>query len=96
MTPLGPEREHYWRVQRMARAAGADPAAAFSSGALGQDDWTALVARCRACPWSDGCASWLARFEAEDHPPLSAPPGGCINQDTIAALAACQRRDVKR
>ena len=96
MTPLGPEREHYWRVQRMARATGADPAAAWREGALDRNAWTGLVARCRACPWSDGCASWLARFEAEDHPPAGTPPGGCINRDTLAALAARHERDGTR
>lgn len=96
MKPLGPEREHYWRVQRMARAAGADPAAAWREGTLGADDWTALVARCRACPWDGACASWLARFEAAERPTVSTPPDGCINRDRLAALAAPNERLRKR
>lgn len=96
MKPLGAEREHYWRVQRMARAAGADPAAAWAQGALDAADWTALVARCRSCPWPEGCARWLARFEGAELPPHKGPPAACINRDTLTALAQDAEEETPR
>lgn len=57
--PLGDERSHYWRVQRMARATGVDLAEAQRRGVLPQDDWAGMVWRCRACLWAEGCARWL-------------------------------------
>lgn len=87
MTPMGPEREHYWRVQRMARAAGADPAAVWAAGGLDAGSWRALVERCRGCPWSAGCARWLARAEGTDRDGPIPPPGACVNSDALTALA---------
>jgi hypothetical protein len=86
MTPKGPEREHYWRLQRMAHAAGADPAAAWAAGRLDAPRWQALIERCRDCPWRAGCARWLARNERTDHDRPTAPPGACLNAEAITAL----------
>ncbi|REC54038.1 hypothetical protein DRV84_14365 [Rhodosalinus sediminis] len=86
MTPKGSEREHYWRVQRMAHAAGADPAAAWAAGRLDAPRWQALIERCRDCPWRAGCARWLARIERTDPDTPAAPPRACLNAEAITAL----------
>ena len=80
--PLGKTNEHYWRVQRMARANGTDLVRAAEDGALSQEDWAAMVHRCRACKWAEGCKRWLSHPEAG----LRETPEGCVNRLTFAAL----------
>ena len=87
MRTLGPERVHYWRVLRMARVAGAEPARAWDEGRLDRDRWVGAVERCRACPWADGCARWLDRQERRADPSNPDVPGGCMNRDLLTALA---------
>lgn len=79
---LGDETEHYWLVQRMARAAGVDLVAATEAGALSQEDWAGIVTRCRSCQWSEGCQSWLSQPVDEERP----FPESCINRKRLAAL----------
>lgn len=80
--PLGATKLHYWRVQRMARANGTDLVGAAAHGALSQEDWAAMVHRCRGCKWTDGCRRWLS------HPAtgLRDTPEGCANRRHFAAL----------
>lgn len=57
--PLGEENEHYWLVQRMAKATGVDLVAAWEQDLLSTEDWAAIVNRCRTCQWAEGCGRWL-------------------------------------
>ena len=57
--PLGDPRVHLMRVRRMAKAVGADPAAAQNAGLLEHDDWVAMVERCRTCEIPAACDRWL-------------------------------------
>lgn len=82
--PLGDATAHVWRLRRMARAAGLDPAAASEAGLLPQEDWAALVTTCRACPDPDGCARWLDRSRGEV---VGCAPDLCPQGDRIKALA---------
>ena len=82
--PLGDETEHYWLVQRMARASGTDLVEASDTGALTQADWAGMVHRCRGCAWADGCQRWLSQpVDA-----LREAPADCLNHDRFAALQA--------
>ncbi|SDH42407.1 DUF6455 family protein [Alloyangia pacifica] len=89
--PLGDERTHYWRVQRMARATGVDLAEAQRLGVLPQRDWAGMVGRCRGCLWSEDCDHWLD-FRAEldndesEQDALRTCPEDCVNRRTFAAL----------
>ena len=80
--PLGETKDHYWLVQRMARANGTDLVRAAEDGALSQEDWAAMVHRCRACKWAEGCKRWLSHPETE----LRETPEGCVNRHHFAAL----------
>ena len=53
--PLGDATEHYWRVQRMARATGLDLVEAQQDGALDPRHWAGMVRRCRGCAWAEAC-----------------------------------------
>lgn len=81
---LGSEVDHYWLVQRMAKTADVDLSAAYAAGELTQEDWSAMVTRCRGCAWTEGCKDWL------DIPGQAAetPPEGCLNRARMAALKA--------
>ncbi|WP_203595260.1 DUF6455 family protein [Salipiger sp. PrR002] len=88
--PLGDERAHFWRVQRMARATGVDLVAAQDHGLLPQSDWAAMVGRCRGCLWAEGCDRWLGHLEpmeagSEGNAPRACPED-CVNSRTFAAL----------
>ncbi|WP_240989086.1 DUF6455 family protein [Salipiger mangrovisoli] len=86
--PLGDERTHYWRVQRMARATGLDLAEAQRLGVLPQHDWAGMVGRCRGCLWAENCDRWLdKRPEMTDD--LCGPrtcPEDCVNRRVFATL----------
>ncbi len=79
--PLGDARQHLMRVRRMAKALGADPAAAREAGILGHDEWAGIVTRCRSCPAPGDCDRWLDRHEAA---PDAMP--GCLNGDVLKRL----------
>ncbi|WP_417205539.1 DUF6455 family protein [Antarctobacter sp.] len=80
--PLGDEVEHYWLVQRMAKATGVDLVRAVEDGLLTQDGWARIVSRCRGCTWADGCGHWLDAPVEGDRP----LPDLCINRKRLAAL----------
>ena len=84
--PLGPARAHYWLVQRMARATGADPAGAWAEGRLSASEWKAMVERCRSCEEPDRCLRWLEARELQGGAPDAARPR-CRNRDRLAELA---------
>ncbi|GGF61861.1 MULTISPECIES: DUF6455 family protein [Mameliella] len=81
-TVLGDETEHYWLVQRMAKATGVDLVGAMDAGLLTQEDWAGLVTRCRGCTWSEGCGQWLNK-PVDD---TRSFPGTCLNRKRLAAL----------
>lgn len=80
--PLGDPVSHYWLAQRMARAVGVDLARASAEQRLSQEDWAAMVTRCRGCGWLEGCTRWLDRPQDE---PRDIPPN-CVNRDCLANL----------
>ena len=80
--PLGDETEHYWLVQRMAKATGVDLVRAMEAGLLSQDDWAGIVNRCRGCEWAEGCGQWLGR-PVDD---TRAFPEPCLNRKRLASL----------
>lgn len=90
--PLGDENEHFWLVQRMAKATGTDLVAAMDDGALTNEDWSAMVQHCRGCAWADGCHHWL------DQPGTDRPrgvPQTCVNHERFARLRADYRTAAK-
>lgn len=52
---LGPQTEHFWLVQRMAKAAGVNLVQAWDAGLIDHEGWSGIVTRCRGCQWTDGC-----------------------------------------
>lgn len=86
--PLGDEKEHYWLVQRMAQANGTDLVTASDEGLLLQEEWAAMVQRCRGCAWAEGCQRWLDKpVEA-----VRTTPRDCVNHRHFAALQRKLRR----
>jgi hypothetical protein len=79
MQRLGPVREHFWLVRRMADAANSDLGAAMAQGRLSHADWAGMVNRCRACPWADRCKDWL-----DAGPQAGEAPGECANRVEFA------------
>ncbi|NIZ11658.1 DUF6455 family protein [Pseudooceanicola sp. HF7] len=78
MKPLGNQVEHYWLVQRMAKAVGTDLAAAYEDGRIGDADWAAMVGRCRNCQVTCACKDWLTEAELEGTQ-RDATVAGCEN-----------------
>ncbi|WP_305967943.1 MULTISPECIES: DUF6455 family protein [unclassified Mameliella] len=81
-TVLGDETEHYWLVQRMAKATGVDLVGATDAGLLSQEDWAGIVTCCRGCGWSQRCDQWLNK-PVDD---TRSFPGNCLNRKRLAAL----------
>lgn len=79
---LGDTTEHFWLIQRMAKTSGLDLAEAMHQGALDQDDWAAMVNRCRGCAWAEGCHRWL---DVVDQRSDSAPEP-CLNRARMMEL----------
>ena len=81
---LGPEIEHYWLVQRMAKATGVDLVEAWDRGLLTSEDWAAIITRCRGCQWVEGCDRYLnVPTEA-----TRTAPGPCLNKARLARIKA--------
>ena len=78
--PLGRPRHHYWLVQRMAHATGADLVRAWEAGELRPRDWAAMVGRCRGCPRARRCERLLALEEAAN------PPEFCLNSKKLKEI----------
>ena len=79
---LGDKIEHLWLVQRMAKVAGVDLAAAMETGTLSSEDWSKLVSRCRGCAWAGSCSEWLdQQFTVVEN-----APGECINGNAMSGL----------
>ncbi|WP_236045295.1 MULTISPECIES: DUF6455 family protein [Pseudooceanicola] len=76
--PLGDLKDHFWLVQRMARAVGTDLARAMDEGRLDEGAWSEMITRCRGCEAACDCKSWLEAAEREDTPREAAMPG-CAN-----------------
>ncbi len=91
MKPLGEVKEHFWLVQRMARATGADLDAAQDCGELKVEDWAAMVTRCRGCAGPESCRDWLDTAERAEADPQPAP-GICMNRAVFARLGTAQDR----
>jgi len=75
---------HFWLVQDMARAQGADLVAARRSGALSLDDWSALLTRCRSCEHVQPCKAFLKGNRRKEEQALA----GCENRQLFAELGA--------
>ena len=58
-TVLGDKTEHYWLVQRMAKASGVNLVRAVEEGLLSQADWAGIVTRCQGCRRAGDCEHWL-------------------------------------
>lgn len=79
---LGPATDHYWLVQRMAKATGVDIVHASNAGLMNQDEWAEVVTTCRACVWAEGCARWLDLQEDAIQP----TPETCLNRQKMQAM----------
>ncbi len=81
---LGPENEHFWLVQRMAKATGIDLVKAADVDLMTQKDWADIVTHCRGCNWSDGCGRWLDKPREG----LRDLPQPCVNRTRLAEIKA--------
>jgi len=81
---LGTEIEHYWLVQRMAKATKVDLVKAFDAGLIFSEDWVGLVTRCRGCQWTEGCDRFLNRTDPSAQP----APAPCRNRERLAEIRA--------
>ena len=87
---LGPEKAHYWLVQRMLKRTGADAVAAFEAGELTSEDWAAMLTRCRTCAAPDKCLRLLDALDDTGHD----APDYCLNRDALADLPHTTEKDV--
>lgn len=85
MKPMGDQREHYWLVQRMAKALGCDTVEAMANGTLESSEWSDMVTRCRGCEVKCACKLWLNRAELDAAPRAEAIEG-CENALVFAAI----------
>lgn len=85
MKPMGNQRDHYWLVQRMAKALGCDTVQAMEDGTLNASDWSDMVTRCRGCQATCACKLWLSRAELDTAPRAEAMDG-CENALVFAAI----------
>ncbi len=81
---LGPQKEHYWLVQRMAKATGVDLVRAMEEGVIDQADWAGIVTHCRGCQWTGGCQEWL-NLPVDDERHV---PGDCENRERFLRMRA--------
>lgn len=79
---LGAKADHYWLVQRMAKATGVDLVRASEAEVLDQETWSDVVTRCRACVWAEGCARWLDMSDDAERP----APENCLNRQKMDAI----------
>lgn len=86
MHRLGPLKQHYWKLQDMLRATGADAVSAFDDGALSSEDWAEMVAQCRGCQWTRGCKAFLAGLAGARRTVRA--PDHCRNRAKVNALRA--------
>ena len=82
MKPLGNTVNHFWKMNRMARVTGVDPAEAYEKGDLSTAEWADMVTRCRGCDWVDGCGRFLDMHVEGD----AAVPEACANYDVFKRL----------
>ncbi len=57
---LGDPEEAFWLTRSVARVIGLDLSAAMRSGALGPQEYSDMVTRCRLCQDFGACRNWLA------------------------------------
>ncbi|PYG26424.1 DUF6455 family protein [Pelagimonas varians] len=81
---LGPEMEHFWLVQRMAKATGIDLVEAADADVMSQKDWASIVTHCRGCGWAEGCGKWLNKPKDE----VRDLPSKCVNRPRLAEIKA--------
>lgn len=81
---LGPENEHFWLVQRMAKATGVDLVQAADLNIMTQHDWADIVTHCRGCDWSQSCGRWLKQSQDAER----ALPENCVNRSRLAEIKA--------
>lgn len=81
---LGPKNDHFWLVQRMAKATGIDLVGAADADVMSQQDWAGIVTHCRGCGWSDGCGKWLNKSNDD----VRNVPSRCINRSRLAEIKA--------
>ncbi|WP_238365952.1 DUF6455 family protein [Mesobacterium pallidum] len=86
---IGDIRDHYWLVQRMAKAVGVDLAEAWDKAAIEAEDWAGMVHQCQQCDWSQGCQRWMDQRALDQEP--APPPEGCENRHVFDQLRAMQK-----
>jgi hypothetical protein len=84
MKPLGRFKRHFWLAKRMAKATGTDLATARKAGQLRQQEWAAMVTRCRSCCEPERCTRWLAT--AEQSGGRVEAPSFCLNGDRFSEV----------
>jgi hypothetical protein len=80
---LGATKDHYWLLQRMAKATGVDLVAAMQHDSLNTQAWAQLVTDCRKCQWTEGCKRFLDRADPDIDSPL---PEGCENRAPLEQI----------
>jgi hypothetical protein len=86
MQTLGDPLRHLRLMARMGKVVGADLSASFAAGDFDQQDWAAMITRCRGCSEVHRCERFLAAHEQTDSPRSIAPMEGCRNAARLTAL----------
>ena len=89
MKPLGNSMDHYWHVIDMAGATDVDLVAAMDAAELDDQEWAAMVQRCRGCEWVNGCDRFLTEREGK-----RAVPETCVNAHIFRSLQSRQSEPV--
>lgn len=80
---LGDIERHFWLTRSVARAIGVNLSGAMAEKRLSPEDYTEMVAQCRARDCHEACQRWLA---AQTGPHPEGPPEYCANAELLARL----------
>lgn len=81
---LGDPNRAFWLTRSVARAIGVNLSEALHDGALTAGDYANMVTRCRMCPHSQTCETWLGVHGAG----AERAPEHCANADLLNTLPA--------
>ena len=80
---LGDIELHFWLTRSVARMSDVNLSDAKAEKRLSPEDYTIMVAQCRAAGCQEACERWLA---AQTSARLGGPPEYCANAEILAHL----------
>ncbi len=82
--PLGDPVTHFWLTRSMARVLGVSLSEAMLDQALSAEDYANMVTRCRMCPHTEACQSFLGQRAGT----AKEAPAFCCHAELFEKLSA--------